>query len=308
MPDTSRTTARRRVGRGWPVVIAVVAVLVMAALAEAHDFWLVPNAFANRAGAHIEIRGQTSSRFPTSESAVTIDRVADARLIGASTVERIVDLSISGKSLRLRHRPATPGQQVIAVRLHPRSVRESAAGFRRYLELEGAPDALARVDREGLLRGRDSVTRRYAKYAKTIVEVGRDGPRAFARTADHPLEFVPEQDPATLAVGDTLRARLLYRGQALAGIRIHADAVEWRGSRTTTPARSTPAGARAANPQPAEHHVTDAEGNVRVAVTRPGLWNIRTIHLVQSDSGSGADWDTHWATLVFHASGGGSRR
>ena len=50
------------------------------------------------------------------------------------------------------------------------------------------------------------------------------------------------------------------------------------------------------------------EGNVRVAITRPGLWNIRTIHLVQSDSGSGADWDTHWATLVFHASGRGSRR
>jgi len=308
MPNTSRFTARRRVGRGWSVIITVVAVLAMAALAEAHDFWLVPNAFENRAGAHIEIRGQTSSRFPTSESAVTIDRVADARLIGASTVERIVDLSISGKSLRLRHRPATPGQQVIAVRLHPRSVRESAAGFRRYLELEGAPDALARVDREGLLRGRDSVTRRYAKYAKTIVEVGRDGPRAFSRTADHPLEFVPEQDPATLAVGDTLRARLLYRGQALAGIRIHADAVEWRGSRTTTQPRPTPAGARGANPQPAEHHITDAEGNVRVAITRPGLWNIRTIHLVQSDSGSGADWDTHWATLVFHASGRGSRR
>ena len=296
----------RRVGRVRALFAASVALLGVAALAEAHDFWLVPNAFRNAPGEQIVIRGQTSSRFPTSESAVATDRVASARLLGASSEERIVDLSTSGTSLVLRHRPTTPGQRVIAVQLHPRSIRESAASFRRYLELEGAPEALARVDREGLLRGRDSVTRRYAKYAKTLVDIGTEGPRAFSRAAAHPLEFMPESDPSRLRVGDTLRARLMYRGQPLAGIRVHADVVDSAGAMPAAAAGAAqPAAGRggASAPTPTVDYVTDANGMVSVRMARSGLWNIRTIHVVQADAGSGADWDTHWATLVFSAAG-----
>lgn len=307
MQTFSRTASRRRAALGRTVFATIGVLLSATALANAHDFWLVPNAFEVGARARIEVRGQTSSRFPTTESAVTVDRVADARLIGASAVERITDLAVSGKSLRLRHRPAVTGQHVLAVTLHPRSLRESAASFQRYLELEGAPDALARVEREGLLRGRDSVTRRYAKYAKTIVEAGKGGPRAFTRTAGHPLEFVPDQDPRAVKVGDTLRVTLLYRAHPLAGVRVHADVVDWFEPGTKAPPRR-PASARGTPSVPSAttvDHVTDAEGRIGIVITRAGMWNSRTIHVVQSDAGSGADWDAHWATLVFRIAGSG---
>ena len=98
--------------RVWGVAGAVALALLGAALvAEAHDFWLVPDAFRVTEGGYVEVRGQTSSRFPTSESAVALDRVADARLIGASGSERITELSHRGTSLLLRHRPTTPGQR-----------------------------------------------------------------------------------------------------------------------------------------------------------------------------------------------------
>ena len=288
----------RRLTPVWTFVAAGMAFLGIAALAEAHDFWLVPNAFTNAPGARIVIRGQTSSRFPTSESAVTTDRVASAHLLSASSAERIDDLSTSGTSLVLRHRPTTPGQRVIAVQLFPRSMRESAASFRRYLELEGAPEALARVDREGLLRSRDSVTRRYAKYAKTVVEIGADGPRAFSRIAGHPLEFMPQGDPTRLRVGDTLRVRLLYRSEPLVGIRVHSDVVDSAGAPPASAGSGQ--GAASANASTTDY-VTDAEGLIRVPITGAGLWNVRTIHIVQADAASGADWDAHWATLVFNA-------
>ena len=297
MRSGSSSSGVQRISRVRILIVAGVAVVGVAALAEAHDFWLVPNAFTNAPGAQIVIRGQTSSRFPTSESAVTTDRVASAHLVGASSAERIDDLSTSGTSLVLRHRPTTPGQRVIAVQLFPRSMRESAASFRRYLELEGAPEALARVDREGLLRG-DSVTRRYAKYAKTVVEIGTNGPRAFSRIAGHPLEFMPQDDPARLRVGDTLGVRLLYRGQALVGIRVHTDVVDSAGSRVAPVGAGQ--GAASANGSTTDY-VTDADGLIRVPITRAGLWNVRTIHIVQADAASGADWDAHWATLVFSA-------
>ena len=271
-------------------ITATAAVLVFFAIAEAHDFWLIPDPFRVASGAQVEIYGQTSSRFPTSESAVSPDRVADARILGATASERIANLSQRGTSLVFRHRPQSAGQRVVAVALHPRSVRESAASFRRYLELEGAPEALARVDREGLLRGRDSVTRRYAKYAKTVVEVGTGSARAFARVAEHPLEFVPERDPAAIRPGDTLVVRLLYRGRPLANARVHAGSVPAAEGRPRLDASSA---------SPDLHLTSGSDGRLGVPVATGGLWNIRALHVVQADPGSGADWDTHWATFVF---------
>lgn len=268
----------------------------VAVLAYAHDFWLVPDAFRVAAGEYMHIRGQTSSTFPTSESAVALDRVADARLLGASGSERLSDLSHSGTSLMLRHRPTTAGQRIVAVQLHARTVRESAASFRRYLELEGAPEALAQLGRPGLLHGRDSVTRRYAKYAKTLVEVGRDGPRAFTVTADHPLEFVPMSDPFSLRSGDTVEFRLLYRGRPLPDARVHGGVAP------------TVVGTADGRSGVSDRDVTtDAEGKFRLAVPAEGLWNVRTIYVVRAEPNSGADWDTHWATFVFNVVAPNSR-
>ena len=273
--------------------IASMLALALASTLAAHDFWLVPNAFELPPGDSITVLGQTSSKFPTTESAVTTDRVADARLIGASGESRIAGLSIAGKSLRLAARPSTAGQYLIVTALHWRSARESAQSFRRYLELEGAPAALERIDREGLLKGRDSVTRRYAKYAKTLVQVGTDGSRAFNRVAGQLLEFVPMQDPAALRPGDTLAVRLIMLGRPASGARVHAGAVHWMpGS--------------AGEPHEAAKDIdllADATGVVRVPIVSAGLWNVRTIQIVQSPSGAPADWDAHWATLVFHVKG-----
>ena len=187
---------------------------------------------------------------------------------------------------------------MVAVALRPRTVRESAEGFRQYLALEGAPEALERYGREGRLPTVDSVTRRYAKYAKTIVEVGRGGSRAFGRPAGHPAEFVPLTDPRDLQAGDTLAVRLLYRGRPLAGARVRAGAAPTAGRTAASPAAAppTPSGERAA-----VDLVTDEAGVARVPVAVSGLWNVRTIQIVPADSGSGADWDVHWATLVFQA-------
>jgi uncharacterized GH25 family protein/ketosteroid isomerase-like protein len=279
----------------FTTIVAAAALMVATAAAlSAHDFWLVPNAFAIRVGETVTVLGQTSSHFPTSESAVAPERVADARLIGATLNARIDEIAVEGKSLRLRTRPAGRGQYLVAAALHWRSARESAQGFRRYLELEGAPAALERIDREGLLRRRDSVTRRYAKYAKTLVQVGEGGARAFDRMAGHPLEFVPERDPASLRMGDTLAVRLIFMGQPARGARVHAGGVRW------VDGHSIPDSASGSH----EHELTaDDAGRIRVPIRAPGLWNVRTIQIVEAPRGSGADWDAHWATLVFHVAG-----
>ena len=281
------------------VLLAATALLSVAATLSADDFWVIPNAFQLAEGSTLELRGQTSSLFPTSKSAVATERLAEARLIGATGEAPLGERSVSGTSLLIRHPVSTSGQHIVALALIPRSVRETPASFRRYMMLEGAPEAVTRYEREGRLApasSRDSLTRRYAKYAKTFVEVGRGGPRAFDRIVGHPLEFVPLRDPASLRIGDTLAVRVLLLGKPLVGAHVHAGAIAWAGERTladTSAARRSASGDRSLT--------TDAAGTIRIPVDRPGMWNVRGIQILPAVAGSGSDWDVHWATMVFSA-------
>lgn len=274
--------------------VIVLALAAPASLLTAHDFWLIPDAFAATPGGRLVLRGQTSSLFPTSLAAVTPDRIVAARIVTASAAATVRDVSVVGQSLRLAHTAAGEGQHVIGVQLAPRSVRESPASFRRYLDLEGAPEARQRYEREGLLPavGGDSLTRRYAKYAKTMVEVGR-GPRAFSRALGHPLEFLPLSDPSTLRVGDTLRVRLVLLGEPAASARAHAGFIAAGRAMLTDTVSARGAAAADVSLE------TDGRGIVTLVVTQPGVWNIRTLQIVPAPKGSGADWDVHWATFVF---------
>ncbi len=261
----------------WRSLLAVAAAACLgAANVGAHDFWLVPDVFAVAASGEIVVKGQTSSAFPTTLSAVTPDRITHARAIGAVEDERIDALSTLDNSLILRHRPKVPGQKVIAVAVGWRHVKETAESFRKYLVAEGAADALARYDRSGQLP-RSDIVRRYAKYGKTVVDVG-DGPRAFERVAGHPLEFIPLADPAGEG---QLQMRLIFQGRPLAGARVHAGMAPRHGK----PAKDVTL-------------VTSDAGIISVP-SGAGLWNVRTIHVVPASAGADAQWDVHWATFVY---------
>lgn len=248
----------------------------VATTARAHDFWLVPDMFAVPAAGEILVKGQTSSAFPTTLSAVTPDRVTSARVLGAADEERIAALSTHENSLVLRHRPKTPGQKIVAVAVGWRHVKETAEGFRKYLVAEGAEDALARYDRSGQLPKSD-IVRRYAKYGKTVVEVG-SGARAFDREAGHPLEFVPMADPASAG---QLQFRLMFQGKPLDGARVHAGIASPDGK----PGKDTT--------------LTTSKGGIIAVPAGAGLWNVRTIHVVPAPAGADAQWDVHWATFVY---------
>jgi ketosteroid isomerase-like protein len=289
MISDSERDRRPNPRRVWVLLTASAGILAAAFPVLAHDFWLVPDAFRIAAGEALEVRGQTSSAFPSSEAAVGPERIASARLIDDHGEVEIGEFSRAGRSLLIRHRPSRPGQKIVAMALHPVSVRESAESFRRYLELEGAPDVLARLEREGRLPT-DSLTRRYTKYAKTLVEVGTGGPRVATRRVGHPLELVPLRDPSSLTPGDTLALELVFEDRPLAGATVHAGAV------TLGPGADLDALAGT------ERHVelmTDADGRIRLPIREPGLWNVRTFQVMPAPTGSGADWDSHWATLVF---------
>jgi uncharacterized GH25 family protein len=269
----------RAVGLGLPVAV----LLVWASPLLSHDFWLVPSALTVTPGGELVIHGQTSSEFPTTLSAVTVDRVKTARIVTSRGEAAIEHVDVVGNSLRLRHRPSAVGQALVAVEVHPRLIPESAESFREYLALEGAPEALVRYEREGILPT-DSIVRRYAKYAKAVVEVGADGPRSFEIEVGHPLEFVALSDPSGAEMGGEIRFRLLFLGEPVPHARGHASVAE------STTAQAAYRGAE---------FETDENGEFTLEVVGNGLWNVRALHIVPAPTDSGADWDVHWATMVW---------
>jgi uncharacterized GH25 family protein len=279
-------------------LFAAIAVVLTAGVLAAHDFWIVPDAFQIASGGALDVRGQTSAKFPTSQSAVTPDRVAEARLVGASSDERLTDLSTSGKSLLIRHRPTSPGQRVVAVALVPRSSRTTPERLKRYIALEGAPALAERYDREGAYPKTDSVTQISAKFAKTIVEVGSGGPRAFGKTIGHPLELVPLNDPSALKAGDTLAVRLLHRGQPVAGVHLHAGAAAHGVTATSDSAQAAASGGKDVSAE------TGSDGIARFVVAEHGLWNVRTLYAAPAAGGAAAAWEVYFATLVFTVKAG----
>lgn len=79
MPSVSmhpyRRAARIAVVAG---ALAATGTLATARVLVAQDSWLAPNVSAALSSGWIEVQGQTSSAFPTSESVVALDRIAEA--------------------------------------------------------------------------------------------------------------------------------------------------------------------------------------------------------------------------------------
>lgn len=120
---------------------------------------------------------------------------------------------------------------------------------------------------------------RYRRFAKALIT--RPGGGSTALTSlGHTLEIVPLTDPTSLSRGDTLRAEVRFRAVPIRGVTVHAG---YAGQPGTTHAQS---------------HSSDAVGQVAVPLTTPGLWYLRTVHMLEV-ADAPFQWESFWATTTF---------
>lgn len=287
MPSSPIAPRPFRLVRYMALLPATLAILAVSSTALAHDFWLIPDMFGFARDASVHVNGRSGLRFPAG-AAVQPARVADARIIGATSDTKIAEMAVEGTSLRLHMKPAATGQYLIVAGLMPRTTRAAPAGLIRYLKAEGGAAEAARLERDNALAGFDTVVYTGASYAATIVQVGAGGPRAFSKTAGFPLEFVPVNDPAHVHAGDTLHVKVVGAGKPVAGIGIDA-----------TPANDTSAAAAAS---PASVSVTltaDTNGVVHLPLTKAGPWMLRSAFVSRKAGGAANEWDISRTTYVF---------
>ncbi len=264
-----------------PRRLATAALLAgLAATARAHDTWLLPASFAAEPGEAVSLELTSGMDFAAPETAIAPERVARAvvRLQGATGP---IEVGAQGESALALSAPlATPGVAALGVELHPREITMGPEDVEHYLAEIGASDELRRAWRE---LGTDVWRELYTKHATSFVRVGEAaGAASWAEPLGLGLELVPESDPLALAPGSTLALRVLWHGEALAGLQVSA-VCETEGS----PAVAT----------------SDADGRLTLTFDRPGRWLLRGTHLRRSDKAE-ADWESDFTTLTLEVRAG----
>ncbi len=282
--NSSLFSGRSRHGHRF--LVAAVALAMFASTAVAHDFWIIPDMFMSGPDGIVHISGrQGGGKFPDG-TGVPVDRVIDARIIGATTSTKITDLTVAGNSLKLHSKPSAPGQYLVAVSLSTRDFRETPAGVLRWLRAEGGAPEAARLERENTLSGIDTVVFTAASYAATVAQVGANGPKAFGKTAGLRLEFVPLNDPLHVHVGDTLHLKVLGNGKPQPGIGVDlATGVDSAGSASASVVRVS--------------FTADANGVVHLPLQKAGPMMLRSAYASHKANGAHNDWDVSRTTYVF---------
>lgn len=241
---------------------------LLAAPAAAHDFWIEPSSFRPAPGERVAVRlrvGENLKGDAVPRNPGRIERFAAVGPAGETEVTGIEGVDPAGWAS-----PAGPGLHWLVFDSNHASVEQTGPKFDSYLEEEG----LERI--RGLRKaGEGPVKEIYSRCAKSLLRVG-DGSAGYDRVLGLELELIPEKDPYSLKPGEALPVRLLYHGKPLDG----ALVVGMASPETKVSART-------------------AEGRASLVLDRPGLWLIKAVHMIPAPEGSGAEWESLWASLTF---------
>jgi len=256
------------------LVVLAAAALLLADAARAHDFWIEPSTFKPQAGGIVSVRlfvGQDFTGDPLPRQSSAIERFflrqdgADTNIGGANNIDPAGLFRMPGAAAA-----------VIGYSSNGSSTELQAARFEDYLRQH---ELIAVIEER---RRRSEQNRpgreRFYRYAKALL-AGSAKSAAATQPLGFAYEIVPGNDPT--AVAGPLRFRILYQGKPLAGALVEAL---WRD-----------------DPSIRLSTRSDAQGGFDFALPRPGVWLVKSVHMMRAGFFASADWDSLWASLTFEA-------
>jgi uncharacterized GH25 family protein len=258
--------------------LAAMLAIAVAPLA-AHDFWIEPTSFHPEGGSVVGIGLRVGQNFigdPVRRSSGLIEEFVVKEGARATPVAGAEGSDPAGFVIH-------DGRETALVAYHslPAFIEMPAARFEDYLRLEGL-DAIVAARHAGGKSAKPGLEY-FTRYAKALL-TGTSASPTVSRAIGFELEIVPDADPTVRA--GRLSGAVLYRGAPLAGALVTAM------PRSNPAARSTVR--------------TDARGAFTFSRLHPGVWLIKSVHMVAAGWLSRADWQSAWASLTFEVPGGGA--
>jgi len=259
---------------------AILLAVVIAATASAHDLFLKLDSYFLQPNSKAIVR-VLNGTFQKSEGAIARERLADLSLHGpglaASSPESII-WRAEDKTSVMEIQTGGSGTYLVGISTKPREIVLKAADFNNYLEEDGLPDILAARKKNNEL-GKDS-RERYSKHVRAVFQVGDTLSDDYKRPLNYPVEIIPQQNPYSLKVGQTMPVLCLLEGRPLVNQFVIAGWESKDGKLVSVNTR------------------TDGKGIARFKLTSAGKWFVKMIQM-EPVSAPGLNYESKWATLTF---------
>jgi uncharacterized GH25 family protein len=258
-------------------ILLITGLVSFSTTVAAHDFWIEPALFIADPGDVIPIVLRVGQDLSGDTVPYIDDWFSDYRVVTPAGPEPIDGML--GDDPAGRFIAGEPGIYLIGYRSTRDFVELEPEKFRSYLRKEGLERIIdARSERnESNLPAREL----YSRCAKSLLRIGAGGADdVFRLNLGYTLELMPERNPYALSPGDSLPIVLLYNGKPLVGALIVAFTSD--------------------RPEDRISVRTGANGRVELPLDHPGLWLIKSVHMIPTESGHGrAEWESFWASLTF---------
>ncbi|MEL6423660.1 MAG: DUF4198 domain-containing protein [Pseudomonadota bacterium] len=267
------------VERALIVTFAVLAFLLRAPVADAHEVWLAPSSYTPDAGADLAVDIKNGEKFLG--SALYYSEQGTQRLERIHNGNATVITARLGDVPAIRTGPLAEGLHTIVYVSNPTDVfYPTFAKFEAFAEEKGFGEIARRHAARGLPG--DKFREAYTRFAKSMIAVGHGA--GLIAPLGLETEIVALDNPYTL-VGDEMRVALTYQGKP------RADAL------LTIFARG------ADNVVSVSTMKTDAAGLAVVPVVRGTTYLLDAVVLRRPSAKRAAKfkavWESLWASLTF---------
>ena len=254
--------------------------VLISSAAFAHDLFLKLDSYFLQPNSRATVRLMNGT-FAASEGVVARDRLRYLNLASPdrrTTVNDVFAWRSEDKTTLMEIQTRGPGTYLVGASTRPREIALKAADFNDYLKHDGLPDTLAARTRVGELA--KDVRERYSKHVRAIFQVGDKLSDDYKKELDYPVELIPQQNPYSLKVGDTISVLCLLDGRPIANQFIMAGWEVSAGKLQTLETRA------------------DAKGIARLKLTGAGKWFVKFIHMTPLSEGD-LNYESKWASLTF---------
>ena len=258
-------------------VLLVSIFFLSASATNAHDLWLIPPG-QTKLHRHVIIHANVGMDFPNSVAAPDTKKYPRKFTLQPDGKTVALQAMPSSKLSGMLHfDPPLPGIYVIAVETTPKILELEADAFNEYLVTDGMPHIFRLRAKEKALH--QPAKERYRKSPTALVPLGDGAAGDWNKPLALPLQIVPLQNPFERRAGDTLRVRVYFQQEALAGANLG-----WQ-----RPGDGDTAGG---------NFRTDIKGEALIPITGAGLMTIRLTHMTRPKLPD-YEWESFWTTLTF---------
>jgi uncharacterized GH25 family protein len=256
---------------------ALLLMFFVQSVADGHDFWMQPTRFRFQPGETIAVAFSVGENFIRQPWKFVRSKIQHLQWTHRGAKLDLRDRLIEGDGENLRIENAPEGTHLISLQSSPSSVTMDRAAFDQFLTEEGLDEIVS--SRKKNPPGEDSITERYTRHSKLLLQAGSATDDTFSKELGFPVEIIPLENPYSLKIGNRIHFKILYNGKPLFGARVKI--LNRYKNRTTI-----------------QNIYTQKDGIIETTLSNNGNWLIACIKMTASKDAD-TDYESIWATLVF---------